>query len=119
MSFPARIRRLLQVAIVVFGVLGGGILAARLWLGGYVVRTVLQMAGATEIRYDAVRGTPWHFEVEGLGFRLGTQAYSARRVILDRTHWWTASLGAVQVEGAEMPVYYRPNDGAARHAGEH
>src|SRR6478609_573179 len=110
MSFLSRNRRLFQVAAVVLVVIGGGVLAARLWLGGYMVRTVLQMAGAVEIHYQAVRGTPWHLEVDDLGFRIGTQSFSARRILLDRTHWWTGSLGAVRVEGAEMPVYLDGSD---------
>lgn len=82
----------------------------RFWLGGYLVRTVLEMAGAQEIRYHTVRGTPWHLEIAELGFRIGDQAYSAGRVVLDREHWWAASLGAVRVEGAEMPVYLDGSD---------
>jgi hypothetical protein len=105
MSLSPRLRRLLWVVVAGLVVAGSGALAARLWLGGYVVRTVLQMGGASEIRFDAVRGTPWHFEVDGLSFRFQSHGCSARRVVLDRMHWWTGSLGAVRVEGAEVAVY--------------
>ncbi|RXK56609.1 hypothetical protein ESB00_12295 [Oleiharenicola lentus] len=91
--------------IVAAGVaLGATLLAARLWLGGYVVRSVLRMAGATEIRHGEVRGTPWRLEVADLACTFRSQPVSARRVILVREKWWQASLGDVQVEGARVPV---------------
>ena len=110
MSLSPRHRRLLWVAIAFLVFLGSGALAVRFWLAGYAVRTVLQMAGASGIRYQIVRGTPWHLEVEGLAFRIRTQDFTARRVVLDRVNWWTASLGAVRVEGAELPVYLDGSD---------
>lgn len=109
MNLSVPTRRLLWLVAAV-GVLGGGVLAARLWLGDYAVRYVLRLAGASEIQFKAVRGTPWHLEVDDLSFSIQTQAYAARRVVLDREHWWTASLGAVRVEGAEMPVYLDGSD---------
>lgn len=109
MSLSPRTRRLVWLAVVVL-VLGGGALAVRFWAGGYAVRTVLEMAGASEIRFQAVRGTPWHLEVEGLSFRIETQTVSARRVTLDRPNWWMASLGAVRVEGLELPVVLDGSD---------
>src|SRR5688572_13763665 len=105
MPLSSRSRRLLSVAVVVVAVIGGGVVAVRFWLGGYMVRTVLQMAGATEIRYQAVRGTPWHFEVEALGFQIDGQRGFACRVVLARMGWWRRSPGAVRVVGAAMPVY--------------
>lgn len=91
-------------------VLAGSLLAARFWLGGYVVRSVLRMAGASEIRLGAVRGTPWRLEVEDLEFQVRTQPFSARRVTLRRAHWWEASLGDVRVEGARLPVVLDSSD---------
>jgi hypothetical protein len=110
MSLSPRLRRLLWVAVVGLLMVGGSAIAARFWLGGYLVRTVLRMGGASEIRFTAVRGTPWHFEVDGLSFRFQSHACSARRVVLDRTHWWSGSLGAVRVEGAEVAVYLDDSD---------
>lgn len=109
MSFSPRSRLLVWLAVVVL-LLGGGTLAARFWLGGYAVRTVLEMAGASEIQFKSVRGTPWHLEVEELSFHMQTQAVGARRVTLDRPHWWMASLGAVRVEGLELPVFLDSSD---------
>src|SRR6478609_739668 len=109
MSLSSRNRRLVWLAVVVF-LVGGGALAVRFWLGGYAVRTVLEMAGASEIHFKTVRGTPWHLEVEGLSFQIETQAVAARRVTLDRPNWWMASLGAVHVEGLELPVFLDGSD---------
>lgn len=100
---PATRSRLLWLTAAVI-VIGGGLLGARLWLGGYVVRSVLRMAGATEIRHGPVRGTPWQLEIEDLDFRLRSQSFSARRVTLRRDTWWEATLGDVRVEGAHLPV---------------
>ncbi len=88
----------------------GGLVAARVWLGGYVVRSVLRMAGASEIRHGPVRGTPWLLEIEDLDFRVRSQSFSARRVTLRRDTWWEASLGDVRIEGARLPVSLDDSD---------
>lgn len=88
----------------------GLLLAARFWLGGYVVRSVLQMAGASEIRFQEVRGTPWWLEITNLEFRVRSHAFAARRVTLQRESWWQASLGDVRVEGASLPVVLDGSD---------
>jgi hypothetical protein len=109
MSLTPKLRRLLWLVAVLL-VLGGALVALRYWLGGYAVRSVLRLAGASEIRYTAVRATPWHVEVEGLEFRVRTQPFAARRVVLDREHWWMASLGQVRIEGAQVPVFIDGSD---------
>jgi len=77
-------------------------LLVKFWLGEYVVRTVLHLAGASNVQYRAVRGTPWHLEIEDLAFELRTQPFAAQRVVLDRPQWWRVALGAVRVEGARV-----------------
>ncbi len=109
MSLTPSHRRLLWLAAFLV-VVAGGFLAVRFWLGGYAVRTVLRLAGASEIRYRAVRATPWHIEVDDLEFEVQAQPFSARRVVLDRQHWWTTSLGQVRVEGARIPVFIDGSD---------
>jgi hypothetical protein len=102
-------RRLLWI-VVGLAVVGGGGFAVRAWLGGYVVRSVLAMAGASQIRHGEVRGTPWRLEVADLKFKVRLQSFSARRVVLVREKWWQASLGDVRVEGAQMPVVLDGSD---------
>ena len=109
MSLSTLQRRLLWVAVPLF-IFTGVVVSVWLWAPGYAVRTVLEMAGASDIRFQAVRGTPWHLEVDGLSFQVETQAVAARRVTLDRPHWWMASLGAVRVEGLELPVFLDGSD---------
>jgi hypothetical protein len=109
MSPTPKLRRLLWLAAAAL-VLGGAFVAIRYWLGGYAVRSVLRLAGASEIRYAAIRATPWHVEVDGLEFRVLTQSFAARRVIVDREHWWMASLGHVRIEGARVPVVIDGSD---------
>ncbi len=109
MSLTPKLRRLSWLAAGAL-VLGGGFLAVRSWFGGYAVRSVLHLAGAAEVRYRAVRATPWHVEVEDLEFRVRAQPFAARRVTIDRPHWWMASLGAVRIEGAQVPVFIDGSD---------
>lgn len=99
--FPVLRSRLLWIAVAAL-VLAA--LVARFWLGGYVVRSVLEMAGASGIRYERVQATPWRVVVEGLEFQVRTQGFAARRVTLERERWWMASLGNVRIEGARVPV---------------
>lgn len=102
MPLVSRSRFLWVVAAVV--VVAGLWLGVRFWLGGYMVQTVLSMAGGTEITYGLVRGTPWRLQVEELRFRIFEHEVSAQRVTLEREKWWMASLGNVRVEGARLPV---------------
>ncbi len=76
----------------------------RPWLGGYAIRTVLGMAGATEIRFRSVAAVPSRVVVEDLEFRVKSQVFAARRLTLDRPRWWRFSLGKVQVEGARVAL---------------
>lgn len=106
---PVARSRLLWI-LAVLSILAGLLLAARYWLGGYAVRSVLRMAGASEIRIGRVSGTPGRLEIENLEFRVRTQPFAARRVTLERERWWMASLGNVRVEGARLPVVLDRSD---------
>lgn len=112
MILTPKTRRLLWLAAVLGMLVGAGLLV-RFWLGGYAVRSVLRLAGASEIRYAAVRATPWHIEVNDLQFRVRAQSFTARRIVVDREHWWMASLGNVRIEGARVPVYLDGSDVSA------
>ena len=76
----------------------------RPWLGGYAVRAALGMAGATDIKFRTVVARPTRIVVEDLEFRLQSQIFAARRLSLERPHWWRISLGRVQVEGARVAL---------------
>lgn len=101
--------RLLWIAAGLL-ILGGAAAGVRFWLGGYVVRTVLGMAGATQVRFADVRGTPWHLEVTDLALSVQRQAMTASRVTLVRDRWWQASLGDVRIEGARLTVVLDGSD---------
>lgn len=81
-----------------------GLLLARLTLTGMAVSALLQLAGASEIRFNVARASPWQVVVEDIGFQVRTQPFAARRVTFARNHWWIPSLGAVRVEQARVPL---------------
>ncbi|MSU46243.1 MAG: hypothetical protein EXS42_03740 [Lacunisphaera sp.] len=88
----------LTLALVVF------VLVARLALTGMAVRTLLQRAGASEVKFNVAQASPWHVVMEDIGFQIRTQAFAAKRVTFDRARWWTPSLGAVRVEQVRLPL---------------
>ncbi len=85
-------------------VLLGAALAARLTLTGLALRSLLTRAGAAEIKFDVAAASPWAVVVENLDFRVRTQAFTARRMTLNRVHWWTPSLGSLRIEQARLPL---------------
>lgn len=97
-------RRVLLVlaglAVLVFGLA----LLARQTLTGLAVSTLLQLSGASEIKFTVTQASPWQVVVEDIGFQVRTQGFSARRVSIARPHWWSPTLGVVRVEGARVPV---------------
>ena len=102
---PALNRRRLLVAggVLALTLLAGGLLA-RLALTGMAVGSLLQLAGASEVKFTVAQASPWRVVVEDLGFHVRTQAFAAKRVTFARAHWWTPSLGAVRVEQARLPL---------------
>ncbi len=82
----------------------GGLLLARLMLTGVIVNALLEMAGASEIKFNVAQASPWRVVVEDIDFQMRTQPFSAKRVTFARRHWWTPSLGAVRVEQARVPL---------------
>jgi hypothetical protein len=102
-TFPNK-RRLLQGAAGLALITAVVVVVARLALTGLAVDALLRMAGASEIKFSVTQASPWRVVVENLDFRLRTQAFAAKRLVLQRTHWWTPSLGAVRVEQARLPL---------------
>ncbi len=79
-------------------------LLARQVLTGLAVNALLQLAGASEIKFTITEASPWRVVVEDIGFSVRTQGFAAKRVTFTRAHWWTPSLGTVRVEQARVPV---------------
>ena len=96
-------RLLLGVTILGLGLLLVG-LAARVFLTGLAVGAALKSAGASEVRFQVTQASLWRVVVEDLGFLVRLQPFTAKRVSLDRAHWWSLSLGKLQVQQARMEV---------------
>ncbi len=104
MSSSSTKRRLfLGAGLLVCGLLAIAVLA-RAALAGFAVGYALKEAGATEIAFNVTRASPWHVVVEDVAFLLQAQSLSAKRVSIERRHWWSSSLGKVRVEEARVPV---------------
>lgn len=99
----SRRRWLLWLGISFLFALGATVMARRP-LTGAAIAAALRMAGAGEVTFDVTRSSPWAVELANLGFRVRTQRFDAKRVTLQRAHWWVPSLGVVRVEGAKVPV---------------
>jgi hypothetical protein len=99
---PAR-RRLAWI-VATLGLVLLTLVLLRKPLAAAAITSSLRLAGAGDIRLSVAEASPWGVLIENLGFQVRTQRFDARRVKVDRKHWWSASLGAVQVEGARVPV---------------
>ncbi|SDR66255.1 YdbH domain-containing protein [Opitutus sp. GAS368] len=96
-------RMLLGAAGLAVTLLTAGLLA-RQALTGLAVNALLQLAGASEIKFTITEASPWRVVVEDIGFSVRTQGFAAKRVTFTRAHWWTPSLGTVRVEQARVPI---------------
>ncbi|MBI2516808.1 MAG: YdbH domain-containing protein [Opitutae bacterium] len=76
----------------------------RVPLTGAAVAASLRLAGAGDVRLSVANASPWQLVLEDVGFSYRTQQFAARRVSMERSHWWQPTLGAVRVEGARVPV---------------
>jgi len=97
-------RRLLVASAMLAATLLAIGLLARQALIGLIVSALLQLGGASAIRFTITAVSPWRVVVEDISFMVRTQAFEAKRVTLTRAHWWTPSLGTVRVEEARVPV---------------
>jgi hypothetical protein len=91
-------------------VLMAGLWLTRIPLTASAIGAGLRRAGAGDIRFSVARASPWSVQLDDLFFRIKAQQFAARRVTLDRTHWWKPTLGAVHIEGARMPVVVDGSD---------
>ena len=104
MTIPLTKRRRLIGTGVVLLLLFLVVLLSRVFLTGLAVGALLKSAGAAEIKFHVAQASPWRLEVEDVGFLVSLQSFAAKRVTLDRAHWWTPSLGTLRVEQARVPV---------------
>jgi hypothetical protein len=97
-------RRVVLVILIccAAGVSAGILVRAR--LVALALDRALAGHGASEISFTVDRATPWTVVVADLGFKLAAQTFGVKRITLAREHWWTPSLGMVNVEQARVPV---------------
>lgn len=76
----------------------------RMPLTAAAVTSALRMAGAAEIKLSVSQSSPWKVVLDNVGFSVRTQGFSAKRVTMERRHWWTPSLGSVRVEQMKLPL---------------
>jgi len=88
------------------------LLLALAWrpLVGAAISTTLRLVGAGDVQFVVTSASPWLVEIENLGFKIRTQRFEAKRVTLDRAHWWSPTLRSVRVAGAAMPVVVDGSD---------
>ncbi len=98
-------KRRLLLFLLLSGVIACGVgLASRIALTEMAVNSLLQTVGASEVQFSVARASPWVVVLEDIGFHLKTRFFAAKRISLERLHWWTPSLGKVYVEQAVLPV---------------
>lgn len=96
------VRVMLTTACLVIG--GGALYAARSALVGWAMRSALRSAGADDVRLAVRDVTLRRLVVEDVGFRLRRVPIRAERVTMRREHWWTPTLGKVDVAGARVGI---------------
>jgi len=89
-------------AVCILATLAAAVFFVRPWLASYLIRSALEMAGASEIKFRPITAIPSRVVVEDLEFRLHSQSFAARRLTLERARWWRMTLGRVRVEGARV-----------------
>jgi hypothetical protein len=87
-----------------------GVWLARLPLAGAAFTAGLHQAGAGDIKFNVAGVTPWSVQIDDVAFRVKTQQFAARRITLDRVHWWQPTLGAVHIEGMRVPLVVDGSD---------
>jgi Dicarboxylate transport len=104
MTFALNKRRIFLFLVCMgFLALGVGLLA-RLTLTEMAVGSLLKMAGASEVEFNVARASPWTVVLEDIGFHLKAQKFAAKRISMERLHWWMPSLGSVRIEQARLPL---------------
>lgn len=102
-ALPSKRRLLLGTGVLAFVTLVV-VVTARRPLTGLAANSLLQLAGASEIKFTVVQASPWRVVLEEVAFLVRSQSFAAQRVSLARAHWWTPSLGMIRIEAARLPV---------------
>lgn len=93
--------------------LAGGIAGAMVLAGLYLARrplirvavtSMLEKAGAAEVKVGVAEASPRLIVFSDLGFRYQSVPFSAGPVTVRRARWWTPTLGAVRVENARLEL---------------
>lgn len=98
------LRRVLAGAVLLTVIALALAYGLRMPLTAAAVTSALRMAGAAEIKLSVSQSSPWKVVLDNVGFSVRTQGFSAKRVTMERRHWWSPTLGAVRVEQMKLPV---------------
>jgi hypothetical protein len=101
---PAKIRFVATVFLAVCVVGAAGAAVARWALLPWALGAALKAGGATDVKFEVERATPWRLQVAGLGFNFDALKFGATSASLERGHWWTPSLGKLSVKEARLDV---------------
>ena len=104
MSSPRTNRRVFLGGGAVICILLSVAVVVRLSLATLALGFALQKAGASSVMLNVTSFSPWRVVVEKVGFLFQDQGFSAARVSLERSHWWSSSLGRIRVEDVRLPV---------------
>lgn len=83
---------------------GGVVVLARKPLLARVLAGAMREAGARDAKFTVAAAAPWAVQIDDLGFTWQEQAFSARRVTIERARWWRRTLGDVRIEQARLAL---------------
>lgn len=105
MSTPsAKVRLATTVFLAVILLVGVGAAAVRWALLPWAVGAALHAGGASDVKFAVERASPWRLQLSGLGFNFDAVKFAAGSASLERSHWWTPSLGRLSVQQARVEV---------------
>jgi len=105
MSTPStKVRFALTWFVAVILVVGATATVVRWAVLPWALGSALKAGGASEVTFAVQRASPWRLQVANLGFNLEAIQFAAASVSLERSHWWTPSLGKLRVKDARMEV---------------
>lgn len=100
----AKVRLATTVFLAVILLAGVGAAAVRWALLPWALGAALKAGGATDVRFAVERASPWRLQLSNLGFNFDAVKFVAGSASLERSHWWTPSLGRLSVQQARVDV---------------